>query len=215
MVRKIEISHKTIIFTVLFLLSLWLLYYLRIIIFELFIAFLLMTMMETMVIFFGKIKIPRVLSIIITYILVVGVLGGTIALITPTLVQQTTNFISALPAYLSNVGINTSDGNLSAEILNQLGGFSGKVLNFTVSVFSNVLSVVTVLVFTFYLLLMHGSFQNQMELWFGEEKGRKLGDLIEMIEERLGKWARAQLTLMLVVGVGIYLGLLLIGVPYA
>lgn len=215
MVRKIEISHKTIIFTAIFVLGLWLLYYLRTIIFELFIAFLLMTMMEPLVTFFEKIKIPRILSIALTYVIVIGIFGGTVALIAPTLAQQTTNFINALPSYLSNIGIDTSNGNLSSELINQLGNVSGKVLNFTFSVFSNVLSVLTVLAFTFYLLLTHNNFLGQIELWFGEERGRKIGKIATAIEERLGKWVRGQLLLMLSVGLGTYLGLLLIKVPYA
>lgn len=213
--RKIEISHKTVVFTVLFLLGLWVLYYLRNIILQLFVAFLLMTILEPVVRFFGKIKIPRVLAIIITYILVLGAFGGAIALIAPALAQQTTNFVNALSGYLSNIKINTSDGNLVTEFLNQLGGVSGKLLNFTVSVFSNVFSVVTVLVFTFYLLLTHDNFQNQIELWFGEGRGKKLSDLFKTIEQRLGKWAGGQLLLMLIVGTGVYLGLLLLKIPYA
>lgn len=215
MVRKIEISHKTIIFTVFFLLGLWVLYYLRNIILQLFVAFLLMTILEPVVKFFGKVKIPRVLAIIISYILVLGVFGGAIALIAPAFVQQTTNFINALPEYLSNISINTSGENLVTEFLNQLGGISGKLLNFTVSVFSNIFSVVAVLVFTFYLLLTHDNFQNQIELWFGGERGKRLSGLFKRIEQRLGKWASGQLLLMLIVGVGIYLGLLLLKIPYA
>ena len=133
--RKIEISHKTVIFTVLFLLGLWVLYYLRNIILQLFVAFLLMTMLEPVVKFLGKIKIPRVLAIIISYIMVLGAFGGTIALIAPALVQQTTNFVNAFPGYLSNINTNTSDGNLVSEFLNQLGGISGKLLNEFFTVF--------------------------------------------------------------------------------
>ena len=49
MPRKIEISHKTIIFTVLVLLSLGLIFILRDLILELFVALLLMTILEQVV----------------------------------------------------------------------------------------------------------------------------------------------------------------------
>jgi len=211
MLKKIEISHKTIIFTVLFLLGLWLLFYLRTIILQLFVAFLLMTMMKPLVNLLSKIKIPRTLSVIITYVLVIGILGGMIALIAPTLVQQTTNFINALPSYLSNINVDVD----SLGLLNQFGDISGKVLNFTVSVFSNIFSLVTILVFTFYLLLTHNGSHNQIKSSLGEERGNKVSNLISEIEEKLGKWAGGQLILMLAVGVGIYLGLLLIKIPFA
>ena len=216
MIRKIEISHKTVIFTVLLLLGLWFLFFIRGIVLQLFIGFLIATILEPFVSLLGRIKIPRLISILITYILVIGVLGGVVALFTPALVEQTTNFINALPSYLANIGIASStSGDLIKEILGQFGGVSGKILNFTFSIFSNILSVVTVLVFAFYMLLTHNKLKDQITLWFGENRGEKIGKILTAIEERLGRWSRGELILMLAVGTGVYLGLLAIGIPYA
>ncbi len=212
MPRKIDISHKTIIFTILFLLGLWLLFYLRVIIIELFIAFLLMTILDPLVNVFEKIKIKRGWAVLITYVLVIALFGGVIALIVPPLVQQTTNFISAFPGYLSNIGIDTSQiGNAAGGFANQIGG----VLNFTFSVFSNVVSVITVLVFSFYLLLGYSGLRGQLTNLLGEERGSKISKLIEIIQEKLGKWSRGELLLMLAVALGNYIGYLLLNIPYA
>src|ERR1035437_871274 len=108
MFRKVEISHKTVIFTVLFLLGLWFLYFIHEIILQLFVAMLLMTILEPLVSLLTKIKIPRAISFLITYILVVGTLGGVVALIAPTFIQQPTNFVSALPAYLTKIGVSSN-----------------------------------------------------------------------------------------------------------
>ncbi len=216
MPRKVEISHKTIIFAVFFLLGLWLLFFVREIILQLFVALLLMTILEPIVVLLTRIKIPRAISVLITYILVLGVLGGLVALIAPTLAQQTTNFVNALPSYLNNIGINsTIGGNLSQGLLSQLGGIPGEILNFTVSVFSNVVAVVTVLVFAFYMLLTHDKLQGQAGFLFGESKQQRIGRLIIAWENKLGKWARGQLLLMFAVGLGTYIGLFLIGIPFA
>jgi len=210
--RKIDISHKTIIFTVLFLLGLGLLYYIRGIILELFVAFLMMTILDPLVSLFQKLKIKRGLSVFITYILVIGIFGGVIALIAPPLVQQTTNFINAFPGYLTNIGINSSEiSSFTGGILNQIGG----VLNFTFSIFSNVISVITVLVFSFYMLLGYEGIRKQFVSLLGEEKGGKASKLIESIEEKLGKWSRGELLLMLAVAFGNYIGYLLLGIPFA
>jgi len=216
MPRKIEISHRTVIFTVLFLLGLWFLYFIRGIVTMLFVAFLLAVILGPLVTLLGKIKIPRGIAIVITYILFVGIIGGAIALFTPALVQQTTNFINALPTYLSNIGINSStSGDFVSGILNQFSGLPEGILNITFSVFSNVISVVTVLVFTFYMLMTQGGLKGQINSLFGEEKGKEMSELFTTIEEKLGRWARGELVLMLAVGVGMYLGLLAIGIPYA
>jgi len=216
MPRKVEISHKTIIFAVFFLLGLWLLFFVRDIILQLFVALLLMTILEPFVALLTRIKIPRALSVLIAYILVLGVLGGMVALIAPTLAAQTTNFVNTLPSYLNNIGINSAtSGDLVKGLLSQLGGIPGEILNFTVSVFSNVVAVVTVLVFTFYMLLTHDKLHDQAGFLFGESKKLQIGRLISAWENKLGKWARGQMLLMFSIGLGTYIGLFLIGIPFA
>lgn len=191
-------------------------YFVRDIILQLFVALLLMTILEPIVIFLTKIKIPKAISVLITYILVLGVLGGVIALIAPALAQQTTNFVNALPAYLANIGINSSiSWDLTSGILTQLGAIPGEILNFTFSIFSNVLSVVTVLIFTFYMLLTHDKLHDQAGFLFGEDRKERMGRIIRAWENKLGKWARGQLLLMFAVGLGMYIGLVLIGIPFA
>lgn len=216
MPRKVEISHKTIIFAVFFLLGLWLLYFVRDIILQLFVALLLMTILEPIVALLARIRIPRALSVLITYIFVLGILGGMVALIAPTLAQQTTNFVNTLPSYLNNIGINSAvSGDLAKGLLSQLGGIPGEILNFTVSVFSNVVAVVTVLVFAFYMLLTHDKLKDQVGFLFGESKSQQIGRVVLAWENKLGKWARGQMLLMFAIGLGTYVGFVLIGIPFA
>lgn len=212
MLRKIDISHRTIIFTVLFLLGLWLLYFVRGILLMLFVAFLLTTILDPFVNLLTRIKINRNLAVVLSFVLVIGTLGGVIALIAPALVQETTNFINALPTYLSNIGVDMSvTNNLITGLVQQIGG----VLNFTFSVFSNVFSVITILVFTFYMLLGYSSMKEQITTLIGDERGKRIYDLVSAIETRLGRWSRGESILMLSVALGNYLGYLLLGIPFA
>ena len=63
--RKIEISHKSIIFTILFLLALAFFWQIRSIITLVFVGFVLMEAINPLVRQLEKIRIPRVLSILI------------------------------------------------------------------------------------------------------------------------------------------------------
>src|SRR3990167_3976355 len=167
MPRKIEISHKTIVFTVLFLIGLWFLYFIRDIILELFVALLLMTILEPLVSLFAKLKIPRGVSVLLSYISFFGVFGGVIALIIPALVEQTAGFVNQLPGYLSNLGISeVISTNITGEFLTKIGSLPGEIIKFTFSLFSNLISVVTVLVFSFYLLLARDKLDEQLESFF-------------------------------------------------
>jgi predicted PurR-regulated permease PerM len=216
MPRKIEISHKTIIFAVLFLLSLWLIFFLRDLILELFVALLLMTILEPLVNLLAKVKIPRAVSVLLSYVVFFGLFGGIIALIVPALVDQTTSFVNALPFYFSNLGLSSYiSGDIAKELLNKLSSLPGEAFKFTVSIFSNVVSVLTVLVFTFYMLQSKDSLRDQLGFLFGEEKEEEISEVVNNLESRLGAWARGQFTLMFIVGLTTYIGLSLIGIPFA
>jgi predicted PurR-regulated permease PerM len=216
MYRKIEVSHKTIIFAVLFLLFLGFVYLVRDIILELFVALILMTILEPMVVKLSKVKIPRAISVLITYILVIGVLGGMIALLIPTVVDQTTSFVYALPAYLSNIGITQEISDQVVKgFLSTAGNAPGQIFQVTFSIFNNILAIVTVLVFAFYMLVARDRLEDQLGFFFGEEKKKELGLLIDKLEERMGGWARGELILMFMIGLGTYVGLRIIGIPFA
>lgn len=214
--RKIEVSHRTIIFTVLFLLLMGFLYIVRDIILELFVALLLMTILEPMVATLSKVKIPRAISVLLTYILVIGSVGGIVAVIIPTLVDQTTSFINALPGYISNIGITQEwSDQIVKGFLATAGNAPGEIFQFTFSLFNNILAIVTVLVFTFYMLVAREKLEDQLGFFFGEERKRELGKVIDRLEIRLGGWARGQLILMFAIGLGVYIGLRIIGIPFA
>ena len=51
--------------------------------------------------------------------------------------------------------------------------------------------------------------------FFGDEKKKELGTIIDTLEKRLGGWARGEISLMLLVGVSTFIGLSLIGIPFA
>jgi predicted PurR-regulated permease PerM len=216
MLRKIEVSHKTIIFAVLLVLSLGLVFVLRGLIFELFVALLLMTILGPMVSTLSKYKIPRPLSVLVTYVLVVGSLVGIISLIVPTVVDQTTSFVDALPNYLANIGITPtiSSGVINA-FLDNVGSASGAIFQFTFSLVNNVVAILTVLIFAFYMLVSRNKLDDQLGIFFGEEKKKELGDVIDTLEKKLGGWARGELILMFAIGIATYIGLRLIGIPYA
>jgi len=65
--QKIEISQKTIIFTIGTLLSVWLIYQIRAIVVLLFIAFILMTAINPLIKKANKFKIPTILVMLVVY----------------------------------------------------------------------------------------------------------------------------------------------------
>lgn len=216
MIRKVEVSHRTIIFTVLFLLSLWFFYFIRDLILQLFVALLLMTILNPLVTKLSKKGVPRALSVAITYILVFGLFGLAVAGVIPPLVEQTTNFVNNLPTYLANLGIfRLVSEQVTTQLLTQLGTLPGQVVKLGTLLFSNFLSVVAVLIFTFYLLLIREKLDDQLGFFFGEDKKKEIGKFIDQLEIRLGGWARGEIILMALIGLLNFIGLTLLGIPFA
>lgn len=216
MIKKVEISHRTIIFTIIFLLGMWFLYFIKDIIFALFISLLLMAILDPAVMRLTKWKIPRILSIILTYLILIGILVGAIVGIIPPFVEQTTNFINNLPSLLANPSIR---GLVNEQVVNQITGQLGslpkEIFAAGVSVFSNLIAVISVMIFAFYMLLYRGKLDEQVGFIFGESGKQKFDRILDNIEKSLGNWARGQLILMIAMGVLTYLGLLILRIPYA
>lgn len=216
MPRKVEISHKTIIFTVVFLGTLWFIYFIGDIVLQLFIALLLVSILSPLVTKLSKYKIPRIVSILFTYIFIFGFLGIAIASILPPLIEQTTNLANNLPGYLqdSNLSKYLNEESIR-QLISQLGSVPSQIVKAGFSIFGNVLSILTVAIFAFYLLLVRDKFDANLEFLIGKEKTKDIINLINVLETRLGGWARGQLTLMVSIGILSYIGFILLGIPYA
>ncbi len=216
MPRKIEISHKTIIFTVVFLGSLWFLYFIRDIVLQLFVALLLVAVLNPFVVKLSKYKIPKIISILLSYILIFGLLGISIASILPPLIEQTSNLANSLPNYLqsSNLSKYINDDSVK-QIISQLGSVPSQIIKTSFSIFGNILSILTVLIFAFYLLLIRDKFDANLEFLFGKEKMETAMNLVDKLEKKLGGWARGQFLLMFSIGIFSYLGFIVLGIPYA
>ena len=90
-----------------------------------------------------------------------------------------------------------------------------RIAKATISVFSNVLGVFTVLIFAFYLLLSREKFDDVIALFFGDDKKASISRLVDKLESKLGGWARGELFLMFLVGSFTFVGLTLLSIPFA
>lgn len=209
--QKIDISHKTIIFTAVFILGLWIIYLIRDLILILFVAVILMSALSPMVKFFTNLKLPKPLAIAITYIIIILIISGVFASSLSPLVEETSRLAVNLPKLLTRV-FNVSNIDTSF-IQSYLTDISKNIFSVTVAVFGNFLTIVFLLVVTFYLLLEKENLENRIAMLF-TKKGDRVRKSMERIEEKLGAWFRGQLLLSVIVGGLSYIGLTLLNIPY-
>lgn len=213
MLSKIEISHKTIIFTVVFLASLWILLQIVDIIYLVFIAFIVMTALRPLVDGLERFRVPRFLGILVVYGGILGFFGVSFAGSIPTLVHQTARLIQLVPSVVEKL---LPYWNIDAgAITQQIAPIGENVFKVTLGIFSNIFTLFTVLVFTFYFLLERKNARNYASAVAGKEVGDRIFYVLTQIEERIGAWVRGQLLLMTVVGLLVYIGLTLLRVEFA
>ncbi len=220
-IRKIEISPKTIVFTVCFLAAIAFFWQIRDILVMLFISFVLMQALDPLVCQLQKVKIPRILAVLITYILVLSVVSFCVAGIIPILVEQTTGLINSLPKIAENIKIfnensffNENNINFTSQ-LKVLETIPSNIVQIAFSVGSNIFATVMIFVITFYLLLEKKNFPKYGDNFFGEKGKTKFLKIMANLEATLGSWVNAQLLLMLIIGLLSYFGYLTLGLKYA
>ncbi len=216
MPRKIEISHRTIIFTLILLGGLWLVYFLRSVILQIFVALLIMTILNPMVRRLQRLRFPRALAISVIYVLLIGLIALILSLIFPPLIEETRNFATSIPGYIGNIQTPFFSGaEIAVQITQSLSLVPGQAVKAGVSVFSNIISIVAVFVFAFYLLMERDRTDGQLTMFLGDENTKKLTRIVDSLEVKLGGWVRAEFILMTIVGVLNYIVFLVLGVPFA
>jgi len=213
MLPKVEISHRTIIFTAIFIASIWVVLQIREILFFLFISFIIMAALRPTVDWLEKKRIPSIISIVLIYILMFGIVGISLVGMIPSLVTQLTHFTQALPLFVSQIAPSWNiDINAFSQ---QIAPLSQNLVKITVDIFSNIIAIVTVLVFAFYLLLERKHTEEMLVGFMGEETAKRVSGVLKRIEMRMGSWVQGQLLLMLLIGVLAYIGLALLKVDFA
>jgi predicted PurR-regulated permease PerM len=216
--QKIEISYKTILYSILSIVGIFILWQLKSILGLFFLCVILMEVLNPSINFLQKYKIPRPLSIIIIYILIIAIFSSAIVGFIPILIDQTISFIKALPSILNDVqnvgifGLPPIDISSQFKLLENLPSNITKTL---FSFFSNFFTGLLVMVITFYMLIERKNFSKYAAKIFGKKGEEKTIEFMNSLEKRLGFWVRSQLLLMLSVGVLSYIAYAIIGLNYA
>lgn len=212
MPQKIDISHKTVIFVALFILTLWIVYLIRDLLIILFVAVILVSALSPLVNFLVKLRLPKVLGIAITYIIIIGIITGLIIGIVPPLVEQSSKLIATSPSLIAQFFNIT---NLDKSVFSsELTAFSKNLFSITLSIFDNLLTLIFLLVLTFYMMLERDNLESRIASLFRDKQERVRRSIV-LIEEKLGSWLRGQVILSLIIGILAYTGLLILNIPYA
>lgn len=227
--QKIEISPDIIFKIILILLGLWFLYLVREVIILLVISIILVSTMEPAVDWLQKKKVPRSVSVLGIYVILIAVLAASFSLLIPPLVSQFHDFTQNYPVYSQKVidffgsikefilanHLNIDTNSVFQEISGQVSNFTKNIFSTTVGFFSGVISIIVVFSLSFYMSVEEDGIKKFISSITPKKHRAYAVSLTERIKYKLGKWFAGQLALMLLIAVFDFVGLALAGVPYA
>ncbi len=185
----------------------------------LFISYIIMTALQPAVEFFKKKNLSHALSVFITYILFLAFILLLLVPILPFFASQIqalfSNFPQILHSATQSLGFGLSYETLSAPLNSFLQSIGKNIFFITGKVFGGFLSVLSVIVVTFYLLLYHERFEKLLINLIPSDRREKNREVIDRIEVKLGHWLRGQLILSLFIGVLTWVFLSVVGIKYA
>src|ERR1700704_111573 len=175
--------------------------------------------MEMLAIFKGR----RALAVLLLYVVIIGLVAGVIALVTPALIGQAKQLpaletraialVRSLQDAIDNAGIP-----LQLSLPSATGGISTAVLGSVLGILSGTLgtliSILLVIVISIYLLVEGRMLIASMrKLFVGSEQ--VFDFILVAVGTTLGQYARGQLAMSLVMGTYTGIAMTIIGVPYA
>ena len=180
--------------------------------------------------------LSRGIAVGIIFLAGLGIIIGVLILVIPPSIHQTQRFVEGFPDFL-NAARMTVEGWVAqyadlvpADLRDQaeeaLAGASGiigqaawNVVKQTLGVISGsfavILGLATAPVLIFYLMKDSGPIRESLHAPFPAALHPYLRDILDIADRTLGGYIRGQLTLGLIVGVIVAVGLLLMGVPFA
>lgn len=226
--QSISISTDTILRVIIVLLFLGFLFLIRDVLALIFIALILSAAFDPMVDWLHKFKIPRAISIIFIYIVAIFFVGWSVYLLVGPITEQILSISQAFPHFYNEIQrvlggtvdlnslFNQDVINSSiADITKNLGKATSGIFNVLGSVFGGMISLLVVLVITFYLTVEEDSIKKFITSVTPVKHQPYISKLIVAIQHRMGFWLRGQLFLSIIIFVLVYIGLLSLGVKYA
>ncbi len=180
--------------------------------------------------------LSRIIAIALIFLAGLGAFIGTLILVIPPTIRQGRRFVESFPDFFNSARITVESWiaaysdrisqdlrDRAEEILANVGGILGdaawNVVTQTLGIISGsfalVIGLATAPVLIFYLMKDSEPIQSSLYVPFPSALRPYLRDIMDIVNRTLGGYIRGQLTLGLVVGVIVTVGLLLMGVPFA
>lgn len=231
---SISITAGTVVKTLLILAGAWLVYALRSEALIVVTAIVIASAVEPGVQALVRRRLPRVLSVIAVYAILIGSFFVLFYFFLPTVLADFATLLSSLPQYLeafnrtgafdqyANILGIPAPSSLSADDIMRgirsafdLGGAFGNAFTAASRIFGGVFSFVLIFVFSFYFAVIETGVDDFLRIVTPKSHQAYVQGLWRRSQHKIGLWMQGQLILAVIMGVIVFLGLTILGVPHA
>lgn len=227
--RPIEISTGIVVRTIVILLALWLLFYVRDILALFFISVILTATLDPLVDWMKKKKVPRPVGTFVIYVAAIAIIGTAISFLVPPLIGQFQDFNEKLPQYAESTnqlfegiksyaashGLQFDVENFIRDIFANAFQSSGELFSRTIGVFNFFISMIVVLSLTFYMLVKEEGMKRFIMTITPDNHQEYVLSFFDRIHNKIGRWVFGQFILMLAVFTMSFAVLSAFNVPFA
>jgi predicted PurR-regulated permease PerM len=223
-VTTVNISSVTILKVLAIGLILWFLIAIREILLLFLISVIISSAIDPLADYLYKKRIPRGFSVLIVYALFLSIVAMVIALLVPPITEQFqaisqsdfydnfTSRVGGLRESLQKLGV---DETVTQNVQKLASSISETLFSLTRNIFTGFVSVVTVLVVSFYLSAEENGTKNFIKHLVPFKNQGYVNRLVTKIQRKIGSWVLGQLILSFVIFGVTYAGLLILKVDYA
>lgn len=226
---SIAISPGSIGMLLVFIVGAALVFYLRDLVLIVLTAIVLSSAIEPAVQFFMRHKINRILSVLLVYLLFVFFVAGFGFVFIPPVLDDAAAFLTNLPTTLQSIqlssglvsslpgglGSDLSPAQLADDLRMTFASFTGGLFTTVSAFFGGIVSLALIIIFSFYFAVQETGIDDFLRLIVPVRHQEYALSLWKRSQEKIGKWMQGQILLAVLVGVLLYLGLTILGVPYA
>ncbi|GGN55751.1 AI-2E family transporter [Oceanobacillus indicireducens] len=200
-------------------------------------AFIAFYLLNPIVNLLERFRIKRIWGIIILILAIAGILTGVVLLTAPLIETQINDLIRNFPNYLTQLGETITNWvqssflapyyeegyNWVADNLSDLPGIVGgylinafeSVQTFASAVTNIVVAIVTFPIILFFLLKDGGRFKNYFLTLLPPAFRKDVSRILHNMDTQVGSYIQGQIIVATCIGILLYIGYLIIGMPYA
>jgi len=203
------------------------LYLIRDVIVLLFVAIIITASLAPAIFNLEKLKVPRTIAVLGVYLIIIGLFATVISLVVPIFssqvrefshdapryLNQTLFFVNGVESYLHLGGSEADPDSLSGG--QSIGTISSGIFSTTVGVFRAIFSVIVVFFLSLYMSFERRGIDKVLATITPAEYEERVLFFSKKIQDKIGQWMFGQLLLMVTAFSLYFIGLSILGIPYA